>query len=171
MKKILFLFAIAFGLSSCEKDDICDSNTSTTPRLIIEFYDKTNTTDLKNVTSLLVIGYNLDLPLATPLATFNGVSTIELPLKTTDDSTKYSLTLNSNSTTNTNNEDLLQFNYTRNNVYVSRACGYKTVYELNATNGVVLTDSATADDSWIQSSTIVTNTIANENETHIKIYF
>lgn len=171
MKKILFLFAIAFAFSSCEKDDICDSNTSTTPRLIIEFYDKTNTTDLKTVSSLLVTGYNLDTLLATPLATFNNVSVIELPLKTTEDSTKYSLRLNSSSTTTSNNEDVLQFNYTRKNVYVSRACGYKTVYELNATNGVVLTDAATADGSWIQSFTIVTNTIATEDETHIKIYF
>ena len=36
MKKILLLLAF-IALSSCEKDDICDATTITTPRLIIEF--------------------------------------------------------------------------------------------------------------------------------------
>lgn len=38
MKKILyFLLVFTFGLSSCEKDDICDANTPTTPRMLISF--------------------------------------------------------------------------------------------------------------------------------------
>ena len=45
MKKIIsFLLLFAFGLSGCEKDDICDANTPTTPRLIISFYDYNNPT-------------------------------------------------------------------------------------------------------------------------------
>jgi hypothetical protein len=39
---VLFLFTVCF--SSCEKDDICDANTPTTPQLVIEFYDAVNTT-------------------------------------------------------------------------------------------------------------------------------
>ena len=36
MKKIiLLLFVIALSFSGCEKDDICDADTVTTPRLVI----------------------------------------------------------------------------------------------------------------------------------------
>ncbi|MDD5151653.1 MAG: hypothetical protein PHC28_14440, partial [Flavobacterium sp.] len=57
MKKIIILLLIAtFSFSSCEKDDICDANTSTTPRLVIDFYDITTPSLLKKVTNLKVIG-------------------------------------------------------------------------------------------------------------------
>jgi hypothetical protein len=53
MKKIiLLLFVIVYSFSSCEKDDICDANTVTTARLVISFYDVTNSAILKNVTNL-----------------------------------------------------------------------------------------------------------------------
>lgn len=163
MKKIFLLVLIAFAFSSCEKDDICDANTETTPRLILEFYDKTNTTELKNVTNLLVSGVGQ----ITDLETYTGVSKIELPLKITDDVTNYSLTLNS-TIPSTINEDLLQFDYSRATVFVSRACGYKTVFTLNNTNNnIVTTDS----NNWIDSVTITERNIDSENDVHIKIYF
>ena len=168
MKKIFTLLIIALTFSSCEKDDICDANTPTTPRLIIDFYDATNPTVLKNVVNLKVIGYGLADEDA--LGTFNGVSQIALPLKTTEDITKYRLILNSTSTTSIN-EDELQFDYTREDVFVSRACGYKTIFTLNPTNSVSITDASVPDGVWIQEHTIETTNIYDENETHIKIYF
>jgi hypothetical protein len=46
MKKIiLLLFVIA--RSPVVKDDICDANTVTTPRLVISFYDVTNSSGKK----------------------------------------------------------------------------------------------------------------------------
>ena len=40
MKKIFALSLIVLlSLSGCEKDDICDANTPTTPRLVIDFYN------------------------------------------------------------------------------------------------------------------------------------
>jgi hypothetical protein len=39
---------IVYSFSSCEKDDICDANTVTTSRLVISFYDVTNSAILKN---------------------------------------------------------------------------------------------------------------------------
>jgi len=165
MKKILLLLLLAISFSGCEKDDICVDET--TPRLILEFYDVTNPTVKKNVSSLNVIGEGQTLP----LAIFNGVSVIELPLKITDDMTKYSLILNSTSNSITPNEDFLQFNYSRQNVYVSRACGYKTIYNLNSPNGVTRTDPTSNDGYWIQFINIQTTTIDTENEVHIKILF
>ena len=164
MKKIVLLLLLTITFSSCEKDDICTDET--TPRLVLEFYDISNPSNLKNVLNLKVTGEG-----QTELGTYNGVNKVELPLNITNDITKYSLVLNSASSTGAN-EDFLQFNYTRQNVFVSRACGYKTIFELNATpNGVIKTDSTTPDSFWIQDISIVTTNIETENETHIKIYF
>jgi Family of unknown function (DUF6452) len=167
MKKIYLIVLIAFTFSSCEKDDICDAATSTTPRLIIEFYDVSNPTTLKTVTNLGIIA-----PGFTTGIGFTGVSKIQVPLKTTEDVTSFSFIQNGSDTVTTNdNIDDIQINYTRNNVFVSRACGYKTVFTLNNTNGIVKSDAATPDGLWIQNITIATSNIANENETHVKIYF
>lgn len=158
------LLCLVMAFSGCEKDDICVDET--TPQLVLEFYDISNPTVLKNVVNLKVTGDGM----TDALNTFNGVSTISLPLKTNEDATKYHLLLNSNSST-ASNEDVLEFNYTRENVYVSRACGYKTVFELNNANGLVLTDAITPDGLWIQDTNLQTNSIITENEVHLKIYF
>jgi hypothetical protein len=173
MKKIVLLLLVVLSFSSCEKDDICADET--TPQLVIEFYDVTNPTVKKNVTNLKVTGFSTDavpVPLPNSLGTFSGVSVINLPLRTTDDITKYSLILNSSTSTSiVPNEDFLQFNYTRQNLFVSRACGYKTIFELNSPNGVTRTDPAIPDLFWIQFINIQTTTIDTENEVHIKIFF
>jgi hypothetical protein len=58
MKKILVLLLVVSVqlFSSCEKDDICDPNTPTTPRLIIDFYNIEDPTKTKNVTDLAIVG-------------------------------------------------------------------------------------------------------------------
>ncbi len=167
MKKIIVLLLVVIAVSGCEKDDICTEDT--TPRLVVDFYDSANPGTLKNVVNLKVKGVGAfgDLD----LGTFNTVSTIKLPLNPNATTAKYSLILNSTSTTAAPNEDFLEFNYATQTVFVSRACGYKTTYQLNDTDGVVLTDATIPDLEWIKAYTIQTNTITTENETHIKIYF
>jgi len=166
MKKALLLLLFAISFSGCEKDDICVDET--TPRLILEFYDDSNPSNLKNVTNLKVTGFGM----TDALKTFSGVSTVELPLNNTVDITKYRLVLNSTSTIpGVPNEDLIEFNYTRENEYVSRACGYRTIYKLNTGNGFVPTDTETPDLPWILNYSIQTSNIETENEVHIKIYF
>lgn len=46
LKKIsvLLILALVWISSGCEKDDICDPATATTPLLVIDFYDITNPT-------------------------------------------------------------------------------------------------------------------------------
>ena len=168
MKKTRSLFALLFFallISGCEKDDICEANKPTTPRLIITFYDDLNPTVLKNVTNLQITGEG-----AAASFLFNGVSKVALPLKTIEDLTNYSLIINSTEPA-IDNQDFLQFNYTRQNVFVSRACGFKTLFMLKTTNPVLKTDSSSADGFWIKNITIETSKIETENETHIKIYF
>ncbi len=166
MKKIfpvLLLLLITF--SSCEKDDICDAATATTPKLIIEFYDILNPTVLKNVTNLAVKEFG-----STTVLGFASASKIQLPLKTNEDITKYSLILNSTDVTIAN-EDFLQFNYTRQNIFVSRACGYKTIFTLDPITPYIKTDMSSPNGYWIRNITVATSNITTENETHIKIYF
>ena len=76
-KLFLIVLAIAFSFTGCEKDDICDANTPTTPRLIVTFYDFANPTVLKKVTDLKVTGTNESLA----LEVFDAVDTIEILMR------------------------------------------------------------------------------------------
>jgi hypothetical protein len=96
MKKIIaFLMILGFASSSCEPDDICDPNTPTTPRMLIQFYDISNPSVLKNVTNLKVIGEGMTEGV---VLNPNGVdeakyvtsgNNILLPLNTAADIVKY----------------------------------------------------------------------------------
>ncbi len=158
---------IAAIFSGCEKDDICAETTATTPRLIIDFYDFTNPTLTKNVTNLGVIGEGLDT-----FILFNGVSKVQIPLNLTQDISKYQFILNyGNSNAAFINTDNLQFDYTRNNVFVSRACGYKTIFTLSEASPFTQTDATIPDGLWMKNITVLQSNINNENETHLSISF
>lgn len=164
MRKIFLILLINVIFSGCEKDDICDAETPTTPKVVIEFYDNVIPANLKNITKLKVTanGFTTDLK-------FDAVSKIKIPLKTFADISALNLTLNGTDTDLTNdNLDEITFNYTRRTEYVSRACGYKTLYTLNTTNPVIVTADG---NNWIQNVIVSQPNIENENETHVKIYF
>lgn len=178
MKKTLsLLLIVTFAFSSCEKDDICDANTPTTPRLVIEFYNNNSPSTLKNVTNLEVIGdgktegivFNSGSAETKYLA--NG-SKISIPLKIDANSTKYTFILNSgNSNPALIDTDEVTFNYTRNDVFVSRACGFKTVFEFAPTNPFSQAAIPSTKGKWMQSISIQKTNINDENETHVKVYF
>ena len=165
MKQLIILFLITFSLVSCEKDDICDETTSTTPQVVIEFYNAASPNTLKNVTNLKVVANGF----TEVLTGTTGVSKIKVPLQTNLDATTWQFIENGLDTDATNdNEEILNFTYTRETVFVSRACGYKIVYDLtNSNTNLVATDA----DNWIDHITIIQPNIDTENETHIKIYF
>ena len=94
---------------------------------------------------------------------------IKLPLKTDADISKYSLTLNSDTPTALN-LDKIEIKYSRSNVYISRACGYKTVFTLNNSASFLVPENSLAT-LWIKKITITKPNILNEDETHIKIFF
>lgn len=156
----MLLLAVSFW--NCEKDDICDATTPTTPGLIIEFYDNANPTELKNITNLGIVETSLTEGYA-----FNAVSTITVPLRTNQDNTTINFVLNGSDDDDTNDiTDVITFNYTRIETYISRACGYKTTFILNETDGLLIPTN-----NWIQDFEIIQPNIENENETHVKIYF
>jgi hypothetical protein len=165
MKRLLFLVVLLFLFQGCEKDDICTPKTPTTPRLIIEFYDSVNTSVKKVVANLKAEGEGADTAL-----TFDLVSTIELPLKTNEDFTQYKLTINSTSATEAN-IDSIRINYTRNDIYISRACGFKTNFDLNLFNPIENTNPIGDPEFWIETIEIIKNKIETEDDVHIKMYF
>lgn len=171
-KTILLLLLLSISLSSCEKDDICDEDTLTTPRLVITFYDFNDPSTLKEVDDLKIIAEGMDEGITYNSSTLINGSKVAIPLKTDAESVKFRFILNFGSETTTSiNEDELQFDYIRSTIFVSRACGYKTNYVLNQANPYTHTDATVADGKWIQSISVINRTITNENETHLEIYF
>ncbi len=165
MKKIIYIVLFAFTFSSCEKDDICGDGEAITPFMVIEFYDAINTTTLKNVTNL-----GVGEPTFNTRFSFTGISKIEVPLRTNATTTTLNFIENGGDTTDTSddNPDAITFNYATSNVYISRACGYKTIFQLDPTNPIVLSPDAA---NWIQNIVVSQPNIENENEVHVKIYF
>lgn len=177
MKKIIsILLLFAFGFSSCEKDDICDANTPTTPRLVITFYDDIDPTTPAQVFNLKVEGEGEDTPIifnegavgdAQYLANTKSIS---LPLKTNADTVTYKFTYNaSSSNPGARNVDYLTFNYTRENIYVSRACGFKMNFILDTLAPYVHEDPDGV--NWMLNITVKNRNIVSENETHLDIVF
>ena len=169
---------LGFASSSCEPDDICDPTTPTTPRMLIEFYDKTNPSIRKNVNDLKVIGENQEEGvILSPSATgddryVTSGNSILLPLNTEKDTVKYEF-INYSKSKNPLllNTDNIEFRYTRENFYVSRACGFKTVFTLAKTDPFTLEDTTPADELWISYVIVAQKNITYENETIIKILF
>lgn len=179
IRSILLLIPLFLSLSSCEKDDICDPSTSTTPRLVIEFYDYANQATTRTVSNLKVTGVGGN-PLGIVFNTATNdtkylanASKVSIPLETITNSSKFAFILNATSTT-TIATDSLQFNYSHNDVYISRACGYKTIFNLKGTNdkSYILNNNPNQTSGfWIQKIDVIQPNVSNENETHVKIYF
>ena len=155
MKKLSTLIVVALlSLTSCEPDDICLEDTPRTPKLIVVFYDKNQSDSKKSITDLQVKGMDMEGIL------YNTTTdSIALPLKTLAGSTSFSLTATQNGNAT---EDIITFNYNPEDQFISRACGYKTVF----TN---LTFSTGNPLSFISSIEILTNTISDNKNTHVKI--
>ncbi|MGB5417269.1 DUF6452 family protein [Algibacter sp.] len=176
MKKIslLVIILIIAGNYSCERDDICPDSTSTTPRLIIDFIDATDPDVSKNVFDLVVIGVDNEAFISDYY--FTTSNTVTLPLKTTDNTTEYILIedaeVNNNGTPDDatddyidGNQDRIILNYSREDVYVSRACGYKTIFK-NVTLTIV-----NDGDNWLLSREPLTDnqSVEDETTTHFNI--
>jgi hypothetical protein len=179
MKKIVAaVLLISFFFASCEKDDICDPATPTTPRLVIQFFDKNNVSLTRFTTNLKIIADDED---AIPLLNNSGEATwndtlVYLPLRLDVNATKYRLILNADDNNTTNDRtDTLEINYTRSDVYVSRACGFKSLFDLVGNpmqDSFVLNNVPGAvSGNWINNIEVLQSKINDENEAHIKILF
>ena len=173
---MIFGIALTAIVLSCEKDDICAETTPTTPELIIRFFDVAAVDETKNVTNLLA--YVLDddnFPIGIQGEFISSRDSIGIPLRTDMTSTRFVLhrdyEVDDNGTPDDpsddfalGNPDVITVNYEPVEEYVSRACGFKTVFN-NITFSVTLDG-----DNWIINSEIVNANVENENAAHVKVF-
>lgn len=181
--------------TNCERDDICSETTPTTPRIIIEFRDATDTDELKIVPRLTVYGDSTSIPVpdaedsssaiiidsndGVERRLFNqNVSEAKPPLIVGAEfetiTTRFAferrtdLRLDEDPNTSSN-VDIVEFTYVSEYVYVSRACGYKSIFTSLRVN--VIDDG----DNWIINTNFPDNdntdniTVENEDTVHLTI--
>jgi len=168
MKKIIALVIVLSVFISCEKDDICSSETSTTPMLVLRFYDIAAEDETKQVPNLLVYGLNdsSEIVLFDHIGlSASNTDSIAIPLRTDGNLTRFVLHRDfEGDDFQTGNFDIITANYEREDLYVSRACGYKDIF-----NDLTL-NLETDTDNWIINSEILNTTIKNEITAHVKIF-
>ena len=144
---------------ACEPDDICLSEIDDTPKLLIGFYDK-NSGNLKEVENLKIQGLDND-----QIYFFETIDSIGIPLINNKNLTTFNLTKNfEEDNVDSGNNDKMFVNYNPNWIYISRACGYITNYDID--NLIIENDI----ENWIIDSEIITNSIKDEENIHVKIY-
>jgi len=154
-KNYLLLLLIALMVSSCEKDDFCIE--PITPNMVIRFYNATNITQTKPVVNLSVNPEGFD-----ELYSNANLDSILIPLDVTSNQIIYNLSSESNI-------DVITINYDVEEVFVSRSCGFKAIF-----NNVSVTSDVSND--WIigltenLENTITIPTIDNETAAHVKIF-
>jgi hypothetical protein len=156
-KNILYIFLFACLFSACEKDDIC--LLPTTPKLMLRFYDAANPTEFKNGTNLSIWAEGKDT-----ISNYKSVSldSIAIPLNTNATQTVYHFKTSATGNKADNKYNTLTVSYTIENVFVSRSCGLKAIFN---------TVTITSDAGWFQSITPNSlTTIDNETSAHVKIY-
>ena len=148
MKKLLLLFVLIISITSCEKDDFCLE--PITPNLIIRFYDANSTSDLKSVSELYVWPEGRDSILVNVTT-----DSIAIPLDVASTQTVYNLSMGTL-------QEQITIDYTVNEVFVSRSCGFKATFE-NVT--------FTPNNIWVNSiSPTTVTTIENETAAHVQIF-
>ena len=140
---------------SCEKDDFCID--PITPNMIIRFYDATNTSNTKSVSNLSVNPEGLDV-----IYSNESLDSILIPLDVTSNQIIYNFSKG-------NNQDIITIDYDVEDVFVSRSCGFKAIF-----NNVTVTSDVSND--WIigltetSENTITILTIENESAAHLQIF-
>ena len=167
LRTFFILFIGLVTLISCERDDICIEET--TPYLIIRFYDYDDPQFYKKVVDIKVElegveGFYEDDE--TTITAFTD--SIAIPIKVTEDITEFKLTISQIDEDDNivENEDNFILTYTRENLFVSRSCGFKTVYN------DALTDLEVDNDNWILSYEPTEDplNIDNQESAHVKIF-
>ncbi len=159
----LILLVSFLAISSCEKDDICVDGD--TPLLIIRFYDVADSTTVKSVAGLRIIGIGNGAPVNT-FTDRSSSDSVAIPLRINEAATQFQFILNSDGDdgAETGNTDTLQFYYETKEVFISRACGFIANYEIE-------TDTLTIDtDNWIQGIEITNSSVTSQESAHVKIF-
>ncbi len=158
---IVWLVVAIVILQSCERDDLCSSTFQVTPNLVIEFYDINDPETPKPVLNFGFVAVG-----TTDTIVLSNISEISLPLRTNQNNTTYLFVTNTNNDA-TLNVDEVRFNYAISDVYVNRACGFRTEF----LDFQALRVSAQAPETnWIRNLSVQRSNIRDENEAHLYIF-
>ncbi|MEH6619557.1 DUF6452 family protein [Maribacter arcticus] len=160
----ILLFIGILAVASCEKDDICVEGD--TPLLVIEFYNINDTSALKTVPTLRVVGVGQNVTVST-VADRTALNTISIPLKTDVDVTSFiiiSASASAEDGSETGNIDTVNFSYKRLEDFLSRGCGFVVNYDSLQAN--VSADT----NNWIKDIEIIRSQVINSDSTHVKIF-
>lgn len=166
MKNLFNFFALilftAFFIAGCTRDDLCPENTGVTPNISILFHDSEEPEQRKSVERLKVLVDNEEQTVVISPVTTDSIS---LPLNVNSDQTDFIFEKIVTSETDTLiYQNHLSFSYNRKDIYVNRACGFRSeFYDLNVSNRA-------GNLSWIDAITVKKDSITNENEAHLIIY-
>ena len=171
MKKILIFLicVICLAQSACERDDICAETTVTTPLLVIDFFDADDPSSEKIPSNLVITAdgqeQNEDGEIQ-PII-ISATSSIAIPLRTDQDITSFTFTVNEGDDNDDNDEnsDIIIFNYNRTEDFVSSACGFRITYD-----GLEQTFDSADDGPWINNVEISNPIVEDETTTHVTIF-
>jgi hypothetical protein len=163
IKNTLLLIFLLANIS-CEKDEICLEEI--TPKLILRFYDQNDPDEFKSVQNLKVNiegieGDYIDTSIS------SLTDSIAIPIKVSANMTRFILTLPGDDSQGIEeNRDTLTLIYLQEDIFVSRSCGYKTVFHEGE---AALTEDG---DNWIKLLEQKSDPleITDENRAHVKIY-
>jgi len=154
VRKLSYSFTLIAVLlllfSACEKDDICLE--PATPKLVIRFYDIANPDEFKAVEDLQIV-----LDSQSDTIKFGTKDSIAIPLDVNNNSCQYKFITGTN-------PDVLFFTYQREDVFISKTCGYKTYFHQLAVD--IQPDA----DNWIRQIEIIHNSVTIDTIAHVKVY-
>ena len=160
IKKLFIISIFIASVLGCTRDDICEEATATTPLLIITFNDIVDPTQRKAVPSLTIETVEIN---STQVISATTTDSIAIPLRNNFLQTRYRF--KSGVGTTTPNTDVIAFNYTTEDIYINRACAFKTVYhDLSA----IVQDEGSA--NWVLQLILETTDVIDDTETHITIF-
>jgi hypothetical protein len=156
------LALLATILQGCTRDDICPEETPTTPLLMVEFKDISNRLESKAVSSFRVLVNDADT-----LEVYLGTSDtlVGIPLNSQAMISEFQFITNSNDTL-ISNTDIIKFTYTTQDIYINRACAFKSIYnelEVELETGLGI-------NNWIRDFTVLKTTIEDDTEAHLTIF-
>ena len=163
IKNTLLLIFLLTSLA-CEKDEICLEEI--TPKLILRFYDQNDPDEFKSVRDLKINIEGIEGDY-TDTSISSLTDSIAIPIKVSANMTRFILTLPGDDSQDIEeNRDTLTLIYLQEDIFVSRSCGYKTVFHEGE---AALTEDG---DNWIKLLEQKDDPleITDENRAHVKIY-
>lgn len=162
-KRIVVLILAIVAFNGCTRDDLCPEGAGTTPNLVITFNNFEFQALRKKVVKLTV---ETDYEFSTTILSLVETDSIAIPLNVNSDTTKYRFIRTTGTGDNAvTNIDKLMFVYSRKDVYVNRACGFRAEYE-----GLDTTLEDEGSGNWIKLINIKRDTIVDEKQAHLTMF-